>query len=203
VLVVGNPCNTNCLIARSNAPEVPDERWFAMMRLDQNRAQSLLARRAGVSNGEVTNLVVWGNHSSSQFPDYENALIAGRPVLEVIDERAWLEGEFLETVKKRGAAIIEARGLSSAASAANAVIDSVASIMRPTPPGRAVSLGVVSRGEYGVPEGLQFGFPVRTDVTTWEVVTGLAHSEFAASQIRATTHELEGERAEVLELLGR
>jgi malate dehydrogenase len=203
VLVVGNPCNTNCLIARSNAPEVPEDRWFAMMRLDQNRAQSLLARRAEVSNGEVTNLVVYGNHSSSQFPDYENALIGGRPVVEVIDDRAWLEGEFLQTVKKRGAAIIEARGLSSAASAANAVIDSVASIVRPSAPGECVSLAVVSHGEYGVPDGLQFGFPVRTDGTSWEIVSGLAHSGFATQQIRATTEELEGERSEVSELLGR
>ena len=203
VLVVGNPCNTNCLIARSNAPEVPEDRFFAMMRLDQNRAQSLLARRAGVSNDQVTNLVVYGNHSSSQFPDYENALIGGRPATEVIGEKSWLEGEFLETVKKRGAAIIEARGLSSAASAANAVIDSVRSIVRPSAPGQCVSLGVVSHGEYGVPEGLQFGFPVRTDGTAWEVVTGLPHSDFATAQIMATKDELEGERAEVLELLGR
>ena len=203
VLVVGNPCNTNCLIARSNAPEVPEDRWFAMMRLDQNRAQSMLAKRAGVSNGEVTNLVVYGNHSSSQFPDYENAQIGRRPAVEVIGDRSWLEGEFLELVKKRGAAVIEARGLSSAASAANAVIDSVVSIVRPTPPGQCVSLAVVSHGEYGVPDGLQFGFPVRSDGTSWEVVADQEHGEFATNQIRATAEELVGERAEVLELLGR
>ncbi len=202
VLVVGNPCNTNCLIARSNAPEVPADRWFAMMRLDQNRAQSLLAKRAGVSNGQVTNLVVYGNHSSTQFPDYENARIGGRPAVDVIGDRAWLEGEFLETAKKRGSAVIEARGLSSAASAANAVIESVVSIVRPTPPGEMVSLAVVSRGEYGVPEGLQFGFPVRTDGTSWEVVTDQRHGDFATRQIRVTTDELAGERDEVSELLG-
>lgn len=202
VLVVGNPCNTNCLIARSNAPEVAAERWFAMMRLDQNRAQSILAKRAGVSNGQVTNLAVWGNHSSTQFPDYENALIDGRSALEAIGDQAWLEGEFLDTVKRRGAAVIEARGLSSAASAANAVIDSVASMVRPTSPGSFASLGVVSRGEYGVPEGIQFGFPVRTDGSTWEVVPGLRHGEFAEGQIRATTEELLGERHDVAELLG-
>jgi malate dehydrogenase len=202
VLVVGNPCNTNCLIARSNAPGVPADRWFAMMRLDQNRAQSLLAKRAGVSNGQVTNLVVYGNHSSTQFPDYENARIGGRPAVDVIGDRAWLEGAFLETARQRGSAVIEARGLSSAASAANAVIESVVSIVRPTPPGEMVSLAVISRGEYGVPEGLQFGFPVRTDGTSWEVVTDQRHGDFATRQIRATTDELAGERDEVSELLG-
>jgi malate dehydrogenase len=203
VLVVGNPCNTNCLIARANAPEVPAERWFAMMRLDQNRAQSLLAKRAGVLNGEVRNLVVYGNHSSSQFPDYENTLIGSRAATEVIGDRAWLEGEFLEKVKNRGTAVIEARGLSSAASAANAIIDSVASIVRPTPPGAVVSLAVVSRGEYGVPEDLQFGFPVRTDGWSWEVVSGLPHGEFAQRRIQVTVAEIEGERAEVSDLIGR
>ncbi|MGO9333396.1 MAG: malate dehydrogenase [Acidimicrobiales bacterium] len=202
VLVLGNPCNTNCLIARSNAPEIPADRWFAMMRLDQNRAQSLLAKRARVSNEQVTNLAVYGNHSSTQFPDYENALIGGRPAVEVIQDQVWLEGEFLETAKRRGTAIIEARGLSSAASAANAVIDSVVSILRPTPPGGFVSVAVVSQGEYGVPVGLQFGFPVRSDGTSLEVVTGQRHSEFATERIRATIAELLEERAEVAGLLG-
>ena len=201
VLVVGNPCNTNCLIARTNAPEVPAERWFAMMRLDQNRAQSILARKARVSNAEVTNLTVWGNHSSTQFPDYENTLISGRPATEVIGDKPWLESEFIEAVRTRGAAVIEARGLSSAASAANAVIDSVTSIVRPTPKGQFVSLGVISRGEYGVPEGLQFGFPVQTDGSSWHVVEGLQHTEFAAAQIKTSTDELVGEREEVSELL--
>ena len=202
VLVVGNPCNTNCLIARSNAPEVPADRWFAMMRLDQNRAQSLLARRAGVANAQVTNVAVYGNHSATQFPDYENAKIAGHPAVDVIPDRAWLEGEFLTTVQQRGAAIIAARGLSSAASAANAAIDSMRSILRPTPAGDWVSLAVVSRGEYGVPEGLQFGFPVRSDGTSWEVVSDQQHGEFAAERIRATAVELLEERAEVADLLG-
>jgi malate dehydrogenase len=202
VLVVGNPCNTNCLIARSNAPEVPGDRFFAMMRLDQNRAQSLLARRAGVANAQVTNVGVWGNHSSTQFPDYENARIGGRPAVDVIPDRAWLEGEFLTTVQQRGAAIIKARGLSSAASAANAAIDSMASILQPTAPGDWVSLAVVSSGEYGVPEGLQFGFPVQSDGTSWEVVADQQHGEFAAERIRATAVELLEERAEVADLLG-
>jgi malate dehydrogenase len=201
VLVVGNPCNTNCLIARSNAPEVPADRWFAMMRLDQNRAQSLLAKRAGVPSAGVTNLAVYGNHSSTQFPDYENALISGRPALEVIGDRAWLEGEFLETAKRRGTAIIEARGLSSAASAASAVIDSVVSIVRATPQDTWASVGVVSKGEYAVPAGLQFGFPVRSDGTTLEVVTDQRHGEFATEKIRLTTEELLEERAEVAGLL--
>ena len=139
VLVVGNPCNTNCLIARSNAPEVPDDRWFAMTRLDENRAKSQLAKKAGVPVASVTNVAIWGNHSATQFPDYSNALIGGKPAAEVIDDTAWLQGDFLTTVQKRGAAVIDARGLSSAASAANAAIDSVVSI-RTAYPGRRVHL---------------------------------------------------------------
>jgi malate dehydrogenase len=202
VLVVGNPCNTNCLIARSSAPEIPTDRWFAMMRLDENRAKSLLAKRAGVPNDQVTKLAVYGNHSSTQFPDYENALIADRPAVEVIDDEKWLEGEFLSTVKRRGTAVIEKRGLSSAASAANAVIDSVVGIVSPTRPGSFVSLAVASRGEYGVPEGLQFGFPVRSDGSSWEVVADQSHGAFATSQIQASIEELLGEKAEAEELLG-
>ena len=201
VLVVGNPCNTNCLIARSNAPEVPAERWFAMTRLDENRAKSQLAKRAGVAVDQVTRVGVWGNHSATQFPDFENALIGGRPAEEVVADRGWLEGEFLASVQRRGAAVIEARGLSSAASAASAAIDSVASILGPTAPGDFVSVAVASRGEYGVPEGLQFGFPVRSDGSAWEVVEGLGHSGFASERIKVTTDELLEERAEVTALL--
>ena len=163
VLVVGNPCNTNCLIARSNAPEVPADRWFAMTRLDENRAKSQLAQKAGVPVASVTNLAIWGNHSATQFPDFANARIDGKPAAEVIDDEAWLQGDFLTTVQKRGAAIIEARGLSSAASAANAAIDSVAAVHHGTPGDDWTSLAVVSNGEYGVPQGLQFGFPVRAN----------------------------------------
>jgi malate dehydrogenase len=203
VLVVGNPCNTNCLIARTNAPEVPADRFFAMTRLDQNRAQSQLARRAGVPVADVTNVAIWGNHSSTQFPDFENARIGGKPAPQVIGDEAWLRGEFLSTVQKRGAAIIEARGASSAASAANAAIDSIVSIHRPTPDGDWTSLAVVSRGEYGVPEGLQFGFPVRSDGKGgWSVVEGLEHSEFAKERVRLTTEELLEERRDVAQLLG-
>nr|MDA8343460.1 malate dehydrogenase [Actinomycetota bacterium] len=131
VFVVGNPCNTNCLIARSHAREIPDDRWFAMTRLDQNRAAIQLAKRAGVPVSDVANVAIWGNHSSTQFPDFENATIGGRPAPEVIDDQAWLQGEFITTVQQRGAKIIEARGASSAASAANAVVDSVRSIVTP------------------------------------------------------------------------
>jgi malate dehydrogenase len=202
VLVVGNPCNTNCLIARSHAPEVPDDRWFAMTRLDQNRARSLLAKRAGVGVAAVTGVAIWGNHSSTQFPDFENGLIEGRPVTEVIGDPEWLQGEFIAGVQQRGAKIIEARGASSAASAANAVIDSVRSILESTPAEDTVSLAVVSHGEYGAPEGLVFGYPVRGDGTTWRVVEGLGHSDFARDRIRVTTEELESERAAVAGLLG-
>jgi malate dehydrogenase len=202
VLVVGNPCNTNCLIARSNAPDVPADRWFAMTRLDQNRAQSQLARKAGVPVSSVTNVTIWGNHSSTQFPDFANARIGGRPAPEVIGDREWLEGEFITTVQKRGAAIIEARGSSSAASAANAAIESVRSVVAASPAGDWSSLAVVSRGEYGVPEGLQFGYPVQSDGSSWSVVEGLEHDDFARGRIEATTQELLEEKADVAELLG-
>jgi malate dehydrogenase len=202
VLVVGNPCNTNCLIARAHAPGVPDDRFFAMTRLDQNRAQSLVARQAGVPVASVTNVAVWGNHSSTQFPDFENARINGRPAIDAIDDLEWLRGDFITTVQQRGAQIIEARGASSAASAANAVVDSVRSIVTPTPENDFVSLAVVSHGEYGTPDGLVFGFPVRSDGSAWQVVDGLEHSEFARDRIRVTTEELESERAAVSDLLG-
>ena len=201
VLVVGNPCNTNCLIARSNAKEVPAERWFAMTRLDENRAKSQLAHKASAPVRDVTNLAIWGNHSATQYPDFRNARIGGRPAPDVIDDHAWLRGPFIETVQKRGAAVIEARGASSAASAANAAIHSVVSIRTATPEGDWTSLAVVSRGEYGVPEGLQFGFPIRTDGDTWQVVEGIEHDDFAREKIKITTDELLAERDEVTELI--
>ena len=202
VLVVGNPCNTNCLIARAHARDIPDDRFFAMTRLDQNRAQSLLARKAGVPVASVAGMAIWGNHSSTQFPDFENTSVSSKPAVEAIDDVEWLRGEFITTVQQRGAQIIEARGASSAASAANAVIDSVRSIVTPTAQDDCVSLAVVSRGEYGAPEGLVFGFPIRSDGATWRVVEGLPHSDFARDRIRATTEELESERAAVRDLLG-
>ena len=200
ILVVGNPCNTNCLIARSHAPDVPAERWFAMTRLDENRAKSQLARRANVPVELVTNLAIWGNHSATQFPDFANALVDGVPVPEVIDDPAWLQGEFIETVQKRGAKVIEARGASSAASAANAAIDAVNSVWRPSRDGQFHSLAVASNGEYGAPEGLQFGFPVQSTGDAWSVVEGLEHDEFAQDRIRITTEELVAERDEVQSL---
>jgi malate dehydrogenase len=201
VLVVGNPCNTNCLIARSNAPSVPADRWFAMTRLDENRAKSQLARRAGAPVSDVTRMAIWGNHSATQFPDFENAHIAGRPVPEVVTDRAWLEGAFLTTVQKRGAAIIDARGASSAASAASAAIDTVRDLRAATPDGDWFSVAVASDGQYGTPQGLQFGFPVRADGSGgWSVVEGLSHDDFATDRVRLTTEELLAERRDVQDL---
>jgi malate dehydrogenase len=198
VLVVGNPCNTNCLIARSNAPDVPHERWFAMTRLDQNRAVAQLAHRAGVGVDEVANVAIWGNHSATQFPDFENATIGGVTATAAIGDERWLQGEFLTTVQKRGAAIIEARGASSAASAANAAIDTVVSLTTPTPPATCASVAVTSTGEYDVPEGLTFGLPVVADgLGGWSVKPGFAHSDFAIERIKVTTAELLDERDEV------
>jgi malate dehydrogenase len=201
ILVVGNPCNTNCLIARSNAPDIAPERWFAMMRLDENRARTLLARKAGLPVQVITNVAVWGNHSTTQYPDARNAKIAGLPAFDVINDHGWLKGKFIETVQKRGAAVIEARGSSSAASAANAVLDSVKSIWNPTPWGDWHSLAVISRGEYGIPEGLQFGFPVRSDGRNWDVVTGLELDNDARDRIKKSTEELVQERELVKSLL--
>jgi malate dehydrogenase len=200
VLVVGNPANTNCLIARSNAPDVPDERWFAMTRLDENRAKTQLAKKAGVLNQDVTNVAIWGNHSATQFPDFAHARINGTLAPEVINDDAWLQGTFLETVQKRGAAVIEKRGASSAASAAHAAIGSVNSIHFATPGDDFHSVAVASNGEYGVPEGLQFGYPIRSDGTSWSVVEGIEHDEFAKGKIAITTQELIDERDEVRKL---
>jgi malate dehydrogenase len=194
ILVVGNPCNTNCYIARSNAPDIPAERWFAMMRLDENRAKTQLAKKAEVPVAVVSNMAIWGNHSSTQFPDARNAKIAGMGAFDVITDHGWLKHGFITTVQNRGAKVIEARGLSSAASAANAVLDAVESVRTATPWGDWHSLAVMSHGEYGVPEGLQFGFPVRSDGSNWEVVTGLEHDDDAKERIRVTTEELVQER---------
>jgi len=201
ILVVGNPCNTNALIARANAPEIPDERWFSMVRLDQNRARTQLAQRAGVPVSAVRTVAIWGNHSSTQVPDYWHATIEGKPATSVIDDPAWFDAEFIPTVQQRGAAIIRARGASSAASAANAVIDSVRSVINPTPSDDWDALAVVSTGEYGVPEGIFFGFPVRSNGSVVEVVEGLDMPEPLAARIAITRDELLSERAEVSDLL--
>ena len=202
VLVVGNPCNTNCLIAMSHAPRVPRENWFAMTRLDQNRAKTQLAQKAGVGVGEVRRLAIWGNHSPTMYPDYQHAQIAGKPVPEAIADESWLKGEFLTTVQQRGAAIIKARGASSAASAANAALDTLKDITRPTPEGEVFSAAICSSGQYGIEEGLICSMPLRTDGTTWEVVEGWDHDEFARGKIRASVDELKGERDTVRGLLG-
>ena len=201
VLVVGNPCNTNCLIARSNAPDIPAERFFAMTRLDRNRGAAMLAGKAGVPVTEVRNLGIWGNHSATQFPDFGHATVGGRAARQVIGDEEWLRGDFVKGVQQRGAAVIAARGASSAASAANAAIDSVNSIWQPTAADDCAALAVVSRGEYGIPVGLQFGFPVRSDGSSWQVVEGIEHDDFAHERIAVTTQELEEERAEVAHLL--
>ncbi|HEY5267182.1 MAG TPA: malate dehydrogenase [Acidimicrobiales bacterium] len=198
VLVVGNPCNTNCLIARSNAPEVPADRWFAMTRLDQNRAVAQLAMEAGVSVNDVKNVAIWGNHSATQFPDYANSTIGGKKTTDVITDHAWLQGEFITTVQKRGAAVLEARGLSSAASAASAAIDTVASLVGTTALNDCASIAVTSSGEYGVPEGLTFGFPIVSGgAGSWKVKEGFELDDFANERIKITTDELIGERDEV------
>ena len=201
VLVVGNPCNTNCLIARSNARDIPAERFFAMTRLDENRAKAMLASRARRPVTAVSNLGIWGNHSATQFPDFAHAKIDGSPVAEVIGDDGWLRGDFIKQVQQRGAAVIAARGASSAASAANAAIDSVNSVWRPTADGDWCSLAVVSQGEYGISPGLQFGFPVRSTGDGWSIVEGIEHDDFARERIAVTTKELEDERAEVAHLL--
>lgn len=200
-LVVGNPCNTNCLIAMNSGKEIPAERWFAMTRLDENRAKSQLAAKAGAHVSEVTNTTIWGNHSATQYPDFTNALIGGVPAAEKISDEAWLKGEFIETVQKRGAAIIEARGSSSAASAANAVVDTVKSLTTPTPEGDWNSVCVCSDGSYGVDEGLISSFPIRTDGESWEIVQDVPVDEFSREKIEASVQELREEKEAVADML--
>ena len=202
VVVVGNPCNTNCLIAMRNCPRVPADRWSAMTRLDQNRARSLLARKAGVGVGEVKRLVIWGNHSSALFPDFENATVAGRPAVEAVGDRAWLEGEFIQNVQQRGAAVIKARGSSSAFSAAHAIVDHVRSLRQPTAPGDWFSAAVASDGSYGVPEGLVSSFPLRsTGSGDFQIQREATLDDFGREKLRTTIAELEEERAVVADLL--
>jgi malate dehydrogenase len=202
VLVVGNPCNTNCLIAMNNAKGVPADRWFAMTRLDENRAKSQLAKKAGVDVTSVSNLAIWGNHSATMYPDFGNAKIDKKPVTDVIKDEAWLQGEFISTVQQRGAAIIKARGLSSAASAANAVVDTVASLTKRTTWGDWHSVAVCSNGEYGIEKGLITSFPIRTvSETKWEIVPDVELSAFSRTKIEGTINELKEERAMVSDLL--
>ena len=202
VLVVGNPANTNCLIAMNNAKSIPAQRFGALTRLDQNRAYAQLAAKAGVTVNEVSNVTIWGNHSATQYPDAENAKINGKPAMSMITDHEWIQGEFITTVQIRGAAIIQARGLSSAFSAANAALDHVKSFEAKTPAGHWFSAAVVSDGSYGIDEGLIFSFPVQSDgAGGWSIVQGLPLSDFAKEKIAATLEELRSEKAIVADLL--
>ena len=203
VLVVGNPCNTNALIAMNNAQGVPNDRFFAMTRLDENRAKSQLAEKAGVHNRDVTNMCIWGNHSATQYPDFTNAKIKGAPVTDVIDDTEWLQGEFIATVQQRGAAIIAARGASSAASAANGVVDTVRSLTTPTPDGDWTSVAVCSDGSYGIEAGLIASMPIRVDKDgRWDIVPGVELDEFSRGKVDASIQELKEEKDAVSSLLG-
>ncbi|MFP5218186.1 MAG: malate dehydrogenase [Actinomycetes bacterium] len=194
VLVVGNPANTNALIAQAHATDVPAERFTAMTRLDHNRALSQLAKKTGTSVNDINRLTIWGNHSATQYPDWSHATIAGKPAEEVVGDRGWLEDEFIPTVAKRGAAIIEARGASSAASAANAAIDHVFDWVNGTPEGDWTSAAIPSDGSYGVPEGLISSFPVTSTGGRWQIVQGLEISDFSRQRIDASVAELVEER---------
>ncbi len=200
-LVVGNPCNTNCYIAMNSGQDIPANQWFAMTRLDENRAKTQLAQKAGVPVSEVTQTTIWGNHSATQYPDFTNAQISGKPATEVISDHDWLQGEFISTVQKRGAAIIEARGLSSAASAANAIVDSVKSLTTPTPQGDWNSVCVCSDGSYGIEKGLIASFPVVSDGKDWSIVEGVELDQFSQTKIAASVQELQEERDAVAHLL--
>jgi malate dehydrogenase len=200
VLVVGNPANTNCLIARTHAPDIPAERFTAMTRLDHNRAIAQLAAKAGAAVKDITNMTIWGNHSATQYPDIFHAKVNGQNAAQLVDDQAWLESDFIPTVQKRGAAIIEARGASSAASAANAAIDHVHDWVLGTPAGDWVSMAIPSEGDYGVPEGIISSFPVTTSDGSYEVVSGLELNEFSRARIDATANELVEERDAVKQL---
>ena len=202
ILVVGNPCNTNCLVARSNGRSIPAERWTAMTRLDHNRARTALAKKAGVTNSDVTQMTIWGNHSNTQFPDFSNAKINGKPAEQTITDRKWLEETFVSTIQTRGAAVIKARGMSSAMSAANGALDHVKSMIRGTPANDWVSMAVVSQGEYGVPKDMVFGYPCTTDGKgNYKVVDGLKLDAFGQAKFQTTLQELLEEKDAVKDLI--
>src|SRR3981081_2821832 len=203
VLVIGNPCNTNCLIAMNNAKKIPRDRWFAMTRLDENRAKAQLSHKAGVEVTRVTNMTIWGNHSATQYPDFYNAKIDNRPANEVIGDEKWLKEDFIATVQQRGAAIIKARGLSSAGSAANAVIDTVRSLTNDTPGDDWHSVAVCSDGSYNVDEGFISSFPVRVRGGKWEIVQKVPINDFSRVKIDKSVAELKEEKSLVTDLLGR
>jgi malate dehydrogenase len=200
ILVVGNPANTNCLIAKSNAPDIPAERFTAMTRLDHNRAVAQLAKKAGAAVKDVTNMTIWGNHSATQYPDISHAKVGGKAARELVDDQDWLENDFIPTVQKRGAAIIEARGASSAASAANAAIDHVHDWVLGTAEGDWVSMAIPSDGSYGVAEGVISSFPVTCSNGSYEIVQGLEIDDFSRQRIDTTVNELQEERQAVEQL---
>ncbi|QVL32466.1 malate dehydrogenase [Telmatocola sphagniphila] len=202
ILIVGNPCNTNCLVAYHNGKDIPAERWTAMTRLDHNRAVSALAVKSGVTNDAVTCMTIWGNHSNTQYPDFTNAKINGKPATEVITDRKWLETSFVPQCQERGKAIINKRGLSSAFSAGNGALDHVKSLLKPTPANDWVSMATVSKGEYGVPKGLVFGYPCKTDgAGNYSIVEGLQLDAFGKTKWDLTLKELLEEQDAVKELL--
>ncbi|MDQ3314291.1 MAG: malate dehydrogenase [Verrucomicrobiota bacterium] len=203
ILVIGNPCNTNCLIAMNNARSIPRDRWFAMTRLDENRAKAQLAQKAGVEVTEVTNMTIWGNHSATQYPDFYNARINGKSAADVIGDETWLKQTFIPAVQQRGAAIIKARGLSSAGSAANAIVDTVRTLTSETLDNDWNSVAVCSDGSYGVAEGLISSFPVHAHGKDWEIVQGVALNEFSRSKLDASVAELQEEKQLVSKLLSK
>jgi malate dehydrogenase len=194
VLVVGNPCNTNCLIAMHSAPDVPNDRFYAMTMLDENRAKAQLAQKAGVDTTAISNMIIWGNHSATQYPDFHHARINQQAATEVITDSAWLENDFISNVQQRGAAIIQARGLSSAASAANGVVDSINCLLNDTPKNDAYSICSCSQGQYGVDENLIFSFPSRTENGKYKIVEGIEHGAFGQEKFNMTLNELRQER---------
>ena len=201
VLVIGNPCNTNCLIAMNNAKNIPKDRFFAMTMLDQSRAKAQLAQKAGVDVTEVTNMTIWGNHSATQYPDFYSAKIKGQSAAEVIGDEAWLKNTFIPTVQKRGSAIIKARGSSSAASAANGIVDSVRALTTPTPAGDTFSMCVCSDGSYDTPGGLIVSLPCRSDGKQFEIVQDIELNAFSREKLDASVQELSEEREAIRDLL--
>ena len=201
ILVVGNPCNTNCLIAMNNAPKIPKDRWFAMTMLDENRAKAQLAKKSNQPVSAITNMTIWGNHSATQYPDFYSAKINQKPAGDIINDPNWLENDFIPTVQKRGAQIIEARGASSAASAANAIIDSIKNIINPTEGDDWFSMCICSDGSYGIDAGLIASFPCRSDGNTISIVTDIELNDFSKEKIAASVLELNQEKEAVKDLI--
>lgn len=201
VLVVGNPCNTNAYIAKSRASNIPPENFFAMTMLDQNRAYAQIAQKVNTDVRNIKNIAIWGNHSSTQYPDFYQGMVNNQAIIKIVSDENWLKTTFIETVQKRGAAIIQARGLSSAASAANAVIDTVKNLINPTPAGQFFSVAVSSDGSYGIEKGLMFSFPIQSDGKKWKIVQGIQHNEFAKEKITITYNELLEEKQSVNKMI--